>query len=102
MANRKSPARQAIKDMLELGFDVTFFTNNIRSIHMLNIEIGIVTKERAVKVIKKKKPKVNRPKPQTKSWTPKPQPKKHVYNQNITFNPDGTISLGFTHEWDYK
>lgn len=102
MANRKTSAQQAINDMLEDGLNIAFFIGNIKSIHLLNIEIGIVTKEKAHKVIKEKKPKVHKPKPQ-KVWRPKaPQPVRHRFNSNLTFNPDGTISLGFTSEWDYK
>ena len=102
MANRKTSSAQAIKDMEELNMDVSFLKGNIISIHILNIEIGIITKERAPKVIREKRPKVHKPKPQ-KVWRPKaPQPVRHRFNSNLTFNPDGTISLGFTSEWDYK
>ena len=44
MANHKSSAAQAIKDMLELGIDVTFFTGHITELHVLNAKINIITK----------------------------------------------------------
>lgn len=94
MANRKSPATQAIKDMLELGIDVTFFTGHIHELHVLNAEISIITKEEVKKVEKEIKPK--------RYHAPKAAPApKHVYNQRIIFNVDGTISIEAT-EWDYK
>ena len=101
MANRRTSAQQALKDMKELNMDITFFTGNLMAFHMLNIEIGIVTKEKAEKVIKERKPKANKPKPKRYSWTPKPCTPKHVYNHTVIINPDGTVSSSFT-EWDYK
>ena len=52
MANRNSPATQAIKDMLELGIDVTFFTGHIEELHVMNAKISIITKEEVKKVKK--------------------------------------------------
>lgn len=101
MANKRTSSAQAIKDMLEAGLDITFFTGNIMAFHMLNIEIGIVTKEKAEKVIREHRPKANRPKPKRYSWRPAPQTPKHVYHNTIIINPDGTVSSSFT-EWDYK
>lgn len=101
MANKRTSSAQAIKDMLEAGLDITFFTGNIMAFHMLNIEIGIVTKERAEKVIKEKKPKANKPKPKRYSWRPASQTPKHIYNHTLIINSDGTVSSSFT-EWDYK
>ena len=101
MANRRTSAQQALKDMKELNMDITFFTGNLMAFHMLNIEIGIITKERAEKVIKEHKPKANKHKPKRYSWTPKPCTPKHVYNHTVIINPDGTVSSSFT-EWDYK
>lgn len=93
MANRKSPAAQAIKDMLELGIDVTFFTGHIEELHVLNAEISIITKDKVKKVKKETKTRVYAPKA-----TPTP---KHVYNKRIVINVDGTVSVEVT-EWDYK
>ena len=94
MANRKSPAAQAIKDMLELGIDVTFFTGHISEIHVLNAEISIITKSKVKRV--KKEAHIKR------AYLPKAAPKpKHVYNHSITINIDGTVSMGYT-EWDYE
>ena len=94
MANRKSPAAQAIKDMLELGIDVTFLTGHIAEIHVLNAKISIITKSKVKKVKKEVHPKrVCLPKPALKP--------KHVYNHSITINIDGTVSIGYT-EWDYE
>lgn len=94
MANRKSSAAQAIKDMLELGIDVTFLTSHIAEIHVLNAEISIITKSKVKKVKKEVHPK--------RVYLPKPEPKlKHVYNHSIIINIDGTVSVGYT-EWDYE
>lgn len=97
MANKKSSAQQAIKDMLEAGIDVSFFMMTIREYHILNAEIGIVTKEKA-----KPKPKVKKEKVYVKP-APKCKPRKytHVYNRRLCINPDGTVSIEFS-EWDYK
>ena len=96
MANYKSIAAQAIKDMLELGIDVTFLTGHITEIHMLNINVGIITKR------EKKEPK-KEPKPEPKKiYAPKAIPTpKHVYNQRIIINVDGTVSVEYN-EWDYR
>lgn len=93
MANKKSPAAQAIKDMLELGMDVTFFVGNITKFHVLNAEISISTKERVKRQKRERLIKVCAPKPIPKS--------KHVYNQRIIINIDGTVSIEMS-EWDYK
>lgn len=93
MANKKSPASQAIKDMLEMGIDVTFFTGNIMKIHVMNSRVNIITKEHVKKEKRVKPAKVYAPKA-----TPTP---KHVYNQRIVINIDGTVSIDVT-EWDYK
>lgn len=93
MARRKSPAAQAIKDMLELGVDVAFFTGHIEELHVLNAEISIITKEEVKKIKKEAKTRVYAPKA-----APAP---KHVYNQRIVINVDGTVSVEVT-EWDYK
>ena len=96
MANYKSSAAQAIKDMLELGIDVTFLTSSITELHMLNINVGIITKR--VKKEPKKEPK---PEPK-KIYAPKAIPTpKHVYNQRIIINVDGTVSVEYN-EWDYR
>lgn len=93
MANHKSSAAQAIKDMLELDIDVTFITGHINKLHILNAEINIITKDNV------KKEKKHRT---TKKSMPKAAPKlQHVYNQRIIINVDGTISIECT-EWDYK
>ena len=96
MANHKSIAAQAIKDMLELGIDVTFLTGHITELHMLNINVGIITK------IVKKEPK-KEPKPEPKKiYAPKAiLTPKHVYNQRIIINVDGTVSVEYN-EWDYR
>lgn len=96
MANKKSPAAQAIKDMLELGIDVTVFTGNITKIHMLNAEISIITKETS-----KPKEKVKEVKAKPYPHKTKPQPIQHRYNRRIIINVDGTVSIELT-EWDYK
>lgn len=95
MANHKSSARQAIKDMMELGIDVSYFTGLITEFHRLNAEISIVTKEKVKRSRKTEQTYVP-------DYTPKavPQPK-HVYNRRIIINVDGTVSVEFT-EWDYK
>lgn len=93
MANRKSVAAQAIKDMLELGIDVTLLIGHIEEIHVMNAEIGIVTKTKSKKV--KKAPKINSV--TVKTFTAP----KHMYNRTIIINVDGTVSVEFT-EWDYK
>lgn len=93
MANKRSSAAQAIKDMLELGLNVSFFTGCIGKVHVMNAEISIITKE-SVKIQKKVKP--------VRVQAPKVQPTpKHVYNQKIIINVDGTVSVEYT-EWDYK
>ena len=97
MANKRTSSSQAIKDMLAENLDITFFIGNILTFHMLNAGIGIITKEKAVKV---EKPKKVKPKRVWRRYTS--QPVKHRFNTNITVNPDGTVSLGFTSEWDYK
>ena len=100
MANHKSSAAQAIKDMLELGIDVTFFTGHITELHMLNINVGIITKDR-IKRVKKEPKKEPKPKPK-KIYAPKAIPTpKHVYNQRIIINVDGTVSIEYN-EWDYE
>ena len=94
MANHKSSAAQAIKDMLELGIDVTFFTGHITELHVLNAKINIITKTEVKREKKQAKPvKVYKPKP-----TPKP---KHVYNQRIIINVHGTVSIEYN-EWAYE
>lgn len=93
MANHKSSAAQAIKDMLELGINVSFLTGHIKEVHMLNVEIGIITREEVRKVERHEPIRVYKPKP-----APKPQ---HVYNRRVIINIDGTVSIEFE-EWDYK
>lgn len=101
MANKKTSSAQAIRDMLEAGLDITFFIGEVNRMHILNVEIGIVTKEKAVKL--PKTPKVKKEKPKKISWKPRAvTPVRHRFNSNLTINPDGTVSLGFTSEWDYK
>ena len=94
MANRKSSAAQAIQDMLELGIDVTFIKGHVSELHVLNAEISIETKT----IVKKQ----DKPKPEriykSKPVITKP---KHIYNQRIIINIDGTVSIEYT-EWDYK
>lgn len=93
MSRRKSPAAQAIKDMLEIGIDVTFFTGHIEELHVLNAEISIITKDKVKRVKKETKHRV---------YVPKAAPKpKHVFNRRIVINVDGTVSVEVT-EWDYK
>lgn len=91
MANKKSSAAQAIKDMLEMGIDITFFAGNINRIHVMNAEISIVTKERAAKREKTEvKMKVN--------YMP-PEVYKPASRRVLMINPDGTVALGI--EWDF-
>lgn len=98
MANHKSSAAQAIKDMLELGIDVTFLTGHITEIHMLNINVGIITRIKRVKKEPKMEPKLEL----KKIYAPKAiSTPKHVYNQRIIINVDGTVSVEYN-EWDYR
>lgn len=91
MANKKSPAIQAIKDMLELDIDITFFTGNINNIHAMNAEIGIITKEKAERKVKEVKVTVR----------VKPAPAKPKYDKvPFIINPDGTIAI--SGDWDFK
>lgn len=100
MANRKSPAAQAIKDMLELNLEVSFFTGKIRKYHMLNAQAGIITVE-VVTSKEEKKAKPHTPKPKKAPKCKHTYVPRHVYNQRIIINVDGTVSVDFT-EWDYK
>lgn len=95
MANKKSPAAQAIKDMLELGLDISFFTCNVNRVHELNLLIGIVTKEKKLKKEKKSKHKF---------YTPivSPIPKRIILRQSVVINPDGTVAMDSNLEWDWK
>lgn len=45
MANKRSSARQALKDMLEAGLDISFLEGKLRENHQLNAEINIITRE---------------------------------------------------------
>lgn len=92
MANKRSSAAQAIRDMLEMGIDITFFTGNVNKIHAMNAEISIITKESAVKRVKvtEVEVKVNYMPPEVY----KPAPKKR-----LVINPDGTVALGL--DWDF-
>lgn len=90
MANRKSPAAQAIRDMLEMGFDITFFTGNVNRIHGMNAEISIITKERTVKKVVRNNHVHTSVKIQTKI---------SVYHRPFIINPDGTIAL--ESHWDF-
>lgn len=92
MANKKSSAAQAIKDMLELGLDVAFFIGSVNAIHKMNAEIGIITKERTMKRVKEVKVTV--------SIKTTVRVKPHYDRKPFIINPDGTISIDG--DWDFK
>lgn len=95
MANKQSCAAQAIKDMLELGMNVSFLTGVINRIHSMNATIGIVTKEKPVKKVKR--PKLIKVTEITVNVTVTAKVK---VNRNFHINPDGTIALD--NDWDFK
>lgn len=91
MANKKTSAAQAIKDMLELGIDITLLLGNVSDIHVMNAEIGIITKERAKRRVKEVKVTVK----------VKAAPVKPKYDRRpFIINPDGTIAI--SGDWDFK
>lgn len=93
MARRKTASAQAIRDMRELEIDVKLIEGHIGELHVLNAEIGIITKEEVKKIKKETK---------ARTYAPKAIPTpKHIYNRRIVVNVDGTVSVEVT-EWDYK
>lgn len=95
MANRKSAARQALKDMLECKLDITFFKGKVRHLHLLNEEIGIIREETipAVKIEVEVKVIPN----YMVREALEPRPTKKYYRA-----PDGSIvsSLEAIYNWD--
>lgn len=86
MANRKSAARQALKDMKEAKLNISFFIGNLHKHHSLNISINIDDKpvKQPTKVVERvivirEVYKIPKPK---------------MYKMN----PDGTISI--YSDWD--
>ena len=89
MANRKSAAAQAIKDMLELGLDIVFLTGNVNRLHVMNAAVGITTKEKSVKKVREIKVSVKI----------KVTAKVSYDRRSFFINPDGTIS-SVGADWD--
>lgn len=91
MANKRSTYSWALDDMLKEGLNVEYIKQRIKEIHHMNSVLKITTVEIRVKEEPKKEPKIKA----------KPAPKinlsrvtvKHVYNQRIIINPDGTVSI---------
>ena len=96
MANKKSCAAQAIKDMLELGMDITMFIGTVNRVHNMNNVIGIITREKPVKKVKR--PKLIKVREIEVKVT---MTAKVKVNKDFIINPDGTISFGNT-DWDFK
>lgn len=90
MANKKSAARQALKDMKEMGLDVSFIEGRINRLHSFNARISIITKEKTRKVVKVTKTTIN--------ITVNTAPKSYHYN-SFRVNPDGTV--GIFRDWDF-
>ena len=95
---RKSPAAQAIRDMLECGVNAGLLFSKIEVIHELNAAIGIITKERSKEKSKKKVIKTFEPKVRTKS---KDNSIEISIKRSLVFNPDGTISDITEINWDF-
>lgn len=93
MANYKSSAKQAIKDMLESGLDITFFIGELRHLHKLNTEIGIESKPVKIKLKVEVTVNVNIYVPDNRMPLPK---------RRTMFNPDGTVAVFMDDDWDNK
>lgn len=95
---QKSPAAQAIRDMLECGVNAGLLFSKIEIIHELNAAIGIITKD-------KSKKKVNRtfePKVRAKSKDNSIEISSRVeIKRSLFFNPDGTVSEKTEINWDF-
>lgn len=96
MANKTSCAAQAIKDMLECGMDITMFIGVINRVHNMNSTIGIITKEKPVKRVKR--PKLIKVREIEVKVT---MTAKVKVNRDFIINPDGTVSFNNT-DWDFK
>lgn len=88
MANRRSSARQALKDMLEAGLDISFLLGKIRELHQLNAEINIITREVIEPKIVETNIKVNVTINYMVPEAVKPAPKPRFY---YAMGPHGTI-----------
>lgn len=92
MANKKSAAAQAIRDMQAAQLDVQMFSGQVRRIHALNIELGIVSNV-PVEVVKQEiKIRVSIHNYQVPEALV-PLPRKRYMR-----NPDGTIAV--FGDWD--
>ena len=95
---RRSPAAQAIRDMLESGVNAGLLFSKIEVIHELNAAIGIITKEKSKKKSKKKVNRTFEPKVKSKYRN---NPVEISIKRSLVFNPDGTISDITEINWDF-
>lgn len=84
MANKKSAAQQAIKDMLASNMNIGMFIGEINSVHILNAEIGITEvyarKQKKVETKVEVKIKVNYMPPEV--YKPAPR-RRHVFINGV-------------------
>lgn len=85
-----SAAQQALKDMLEMGIDITVLAGKLRYLHKLNEELGINNKRVTINV--EVKTTIVIPVVIPVIFTSLPRKKWYI-------NPDGTISTEYN-EWD--